>query len=98
MSQGYSLHSKDVHCPRPGCGKADCTSVAREKSHLAKININGLRGDSIEEVTVMADHHDALLQRAEVLLQPLYSVEVKVVGWLIKQQVIWMTEKSLTLP
>ena len=43
----------------------------------------------------MADHEHTLFQIREVFLQPLHGVEVKVVGRLIEQQIIGMTEQSL---
>ena len=43
----------------------------------------------------MRDHEHTLFQSAEVLLKPLYGVEVEVVGGLVEQQVIRVTEEGL---
>ena len=69
--------------------------VTREYGHLAKVDVHGLCRDGIEEVTVVAHHEDALLQRAQVLLQPLHGVQVEVVGGLVEQQVVGMAEQCL---
>ena len=69
--------------------------VTGKHSYLAKVNIHGLSADSIEEVTVVGNHENSLLDIAEVFLQPLYCVEVEVVGRLIEEEVVWVTEESL---
>ena len=43
----------------------------------------------------MRDHEHGLLQVAQVFLQPLHGVQVEVVGGLVEQQVIGVSEESL---
>ena len=50
--------------------------------------------DAVEEVTVVAYDEYRVLELAEVLLQPLYGVEVEVVGRLVEQQVVGIAEES----
>ena len=51
--------------------------------------------DAVQEVTVVAHHQYGVLELAQVLFQPLYSLQVKVVGGLVKQQVVGIAEQSL---
>ena len=43
----------------------------------------------------MAHHKHRLLNVAQILLKPLNGVQVEVVGRLVEQQVVGMTEQSL---
>ena len=50
---------------------------------------------TVEEVTVVAHHQHSILEIIEILLQPSHSVEVKVVGRLVEEEIVGITEKSL---
>ena len=67
--------------------------VAREHRHLAKVDIDRLRRNGIEEVAVVAHDEHALFQRTQVFLQPLHGIEVEVVGRLVEQQVVGVSEQ-----
>ena len=69
--------------------------VTGEDGDLAEVDVDGLRGNSIEEVTVVADDENALLKRTQVFFQPLNGVEVEVVGRLVEQQVVGVSEERL---
>ena len=43
----------------------------------------------------MADNENCLLYVAKIFLKPLYGVEVKVVGGLVKKEVVGIAEESL---
>ena len=51
--------------------------------------------DRVEEVTVVAHHEHSVLEFREIILEPCHGVEVKVVGGLVEQQVVWVAEESL---
>ena len=44
----------------------------------------------------MADYQYALFQIGEIFLEPLHGVEVEVVGRLVEQQVVGMSEECLS--
>ena len=69
--------------------------VTGKHGYLTEVDIHGLGADSIEEVTVVRNHENCLLDVAEIFLQPLYGVEVEVVGRLIEEEVVRITEESL---
>ena len=52
-------------------------------------------GDSVEEVTVMADHEDRILEIGEIIFEPCDSLEVEVIGRLVEQQIVGVAEESL---
>ena len=54
-----------------------------------------MSGDCVQEVTVMAYYEYGVLIVAEVILEPLYSFQVEVIGRLVQQQVVRLSEKSL---
>ena len=71
--------------------------VAGEHGHLAEVDVDGLCGHGVEEVTVVAYHEHGLVlvYLAEIVLKPLHGVEVEVVGRLVEQQVVGLAEKGL---
>ena len=54
-----------------------------------------MRADSIEEVTVVADHQHGMLEVAEIFLQPFHGFKVEVIGRLVEQEVVGIAEESL---
>ena len=50
---------------------------------------------AVKEVAVMAHHQYSMLKFAQILFQPLYGIQVQVVGRLIKQQIIRVTKQCL---
>ena len=51
--------------------------------------------DRVEEVTVVADDEHRVLEFRQIVFKPRHCVEVKVVGRLVKKQVIGIAEQSL---
>ena len=68
--------------------------VAGKHCHLTEVDIHGLCRDGVEEVTVVAHHEHGLFHVAEIFLQPHHGVEVEVVGRLVEEQVVGMSEES----
>ena len=54
-----------------------------------------MRTNAIQEVTVVANYQYRVLKLAQVLLQPLNGIQVQVVGRLVQQQVVGVTEECL---
>ena len=47
----------------------------------------------VEKVTVVADHKHRVFEVCEIILEPCYRFEVEVVGRLVEQQVIGISEE-----
>ena len=52
----------------------------------AKGKFPHLTNGPVHEIAVVGDHHDCAFPTVEIAFQPLDSLEVEVVGWLIQQQ------------
>ena len=54
-----------------------------------------MRADGVQEVTVVAHHEDGVLEVGQPVLQPCHGLEVQIVGGLVEEQVVGVSEQCL---
>src|SRR5690606_21383906 len=69
--------------------------VAHIHLDLAEVQIRNMGTYFVQEMPVVGNDDDCILEVDEELFQPLDCFQVKVVGRLVKQQDIGLTEESL---
>ena len=65
--------------------------VTSELLDATEVNIHRMRADRVKEVTVVADDKHRLLILGEVVLQPSHCLKVKIIGRLVKKEVVGLT-------
>ena len=69
--------------------------VSGKHGYLSEVDVYGVGADTVQEVAVVAHHQHGMLKLTQVLLQPLNGFQVKVVGGLVEQQVVGVSEQCL---
>ena len=60
--------------------------IAVVNVELARVKLHNLIADTVEEIAVVGDHQQSERRRLQKLLQPLYHVQVEVIGRLVEHQ------------
>ena len=50
----------------------------------------------VDKCTVVTDKHHGISLRCNELFQPLNRTNIEVVGWLVKQQEVWLLQEELS--
>ena len=69
--------------------------VTREEGHFAEVDVDGVGANLVEEVTVVRNDEHGVFEVAEIVFEPFHRFEVKVVGWLVEEEVVGLTEEGL---
>ena len=69
--------------------------VSGEEGDLTVVDVRDVCADLVQEVTVMGYDDDGILEVDEELLEPLNGVQVEVVGRLVEEQDVRVTEQCL---
>jgi hypothetical protein len=68
--------------------------VAAVKRELAALEVQDVADGAVEQVAVVADHHDGVRIAREIILQPQRPFQVEIVGRLVQQQKIGLGEEE----
>ena len=69
--------------------------VTREERHLAEVDVDRVGANLVEEVTVVRNNEHGVFEVAEIIFKPFHSFEVKVIGRLVEEEVVGLTEEGL---
>ena len=69
--------------------------VTREERNFTEVNVHRVGTNLVKEVAVVAHHKDSVFHIAEVFFEPFHRLEVKVIGWLVEEQVVGLTKEGL---
>ena len=69
------------------------TVIPGEKLYFAEVDIYGVRTYRIEEVPVVRNDQYGIFEVGEVVFEPHHRFEVEVIGGLVEQQVVRVTEQ-----
>ena len=63
---------------------------------MASIKLHDSGGNPVQKCTVMRDGDNAALEVDKQVFQPFDRVQIKVIGWLVKQQHVWLGNQGLS--
>ncbi len=61
---------------------------------LSTVELKNPASHIVQEVSIMSDSYNSTLVLAQVLLQPLYRLRIKVIGRLVQQKNVWLAKKQ----
>ena len=69
--------------------------VTGKEVHLAEVDVHRMRTYRVKEVTVVAYHQHGMFKVRKVFFEPGHRIHIQVIGRLVEQQVVRISEKRL---